>query len=153
MKLHVFYSLHKTIRELPLFFRRFCYFQPLFRGIRERYLFVHMKFCNSITLLGQTWKLWLYWLSIDTPGTAWKVSVIGSFWSVFSRIRTEYGEIHCISPYLIWMRENTDQKNSEYGGFSRSDTVICFSSCKKAKPNDKHFFRSNWFPELCCLLL
>ena len=30
------------------------------------------------------------------------------FWSVFSRIRTEYG------------RENTDQKNSDYGHFSCS---------------------------------
>ena len=42
------------------------------------------------------------------------------FWSAFSRIRTEYGEILSISPYSIRMRENTDQKNSEYGHFSRS---------------------------------
>ena len=36
---------------------------------------------------------------------------IGSFfWSVFSRIRTEYGEIRSISPYLVRIRENTDQK-------------------------------------------
>ena len=35
------------------------------------------------------------------------------FWSVFSRIRTEYGEIRSIrsiSPYSVRMRENTDQK-------------------------------------------
>ena len=32
------------------------------------------------------------------------------FWSVFSRIRTEYGEIRSISPHSIRMRENTDQK-------------------------------------------
>ena len=31
------------------------------------------------------------------------------FWSVFSRIRTEYGEIHPISSCLDRMRENTDQ--------------------------------------------
>ena len=43
------------------------------------------------------------------------------FWSVFSRIRTEYGEISCISPCSARMRENTDNKNSEYGHFSRSD--------------------------------
>ena len=30
------------------------------------------------------------------------------FWSVFSRIRTEYGEIRSITPYSVWMRENTD---------------------------------------------
>ena len=32
------------------------------------------------------------------------------FWSVFSRIRTEYGDILRISPYSVRMRENTDQK-------------------------------------------
>ena len=35
------------------------------------------------------------------------------FRSAFSRIRTEYGEILRISPYLVQMQENTDQNNSE----------------------------------------
>ena len=39
------------------------------------------------------------------------------FWSVFSQIRTEYGEI---LRYSVRMRENTDQKNSKYGHFSHS---------------------------------
>ena len=43
------------------------------------------------------------------------------FRSVFSRIRTECGEMRSISPYSVRMRENTDQKNSEYGHFSCSD--------------------------------
>ena len=42
-------------------------------------------------------------------------------WSAFSRIRTEYGEILRISPYLARMPENADQNNSEYGHFSRSE--------------------------------
>ena len=42
------------------------------------------------------------------------------FWSVFSRIRTEYGEMRSISPYSVRMGENTDQNNSEYGHFLRS---------------------------------
>ena len=42
------------------------------------------------------------------------------FWSVFSRIRSEYGEILGISPYSVRVRENTDQNNSEYGHFLRS---------------------------------
>ena len=42
------------------------------------------------------------------------------FWSLFPRIRTDYGEIWWISPYLVQMRENTDRNNSEYGHFSRS---------------------------------
>ena len=47
-------------------------------------------------------------ISISLP---LKVSVFGVFWSVFSHIRTEYGEIR------IKMRENQDQKNSEHGHF------------------------------------
>ena len=43
------------------------------------------------------------------------------FWSIFSRIRTEYGEIWSISPQSVTMRENTDQNNSKYGNFSCSD--------------------------------
>ena len=46
------------------------------------------------------------------------------FWSVVSRIRTECGEMRSISPYSVRMRENTDQNNSEYGHFSRSDEQI-----------------------------
>ena len=50
------------------------------------------------------------------------------FWSVFSRIWTEYGEIHSISHsislYSIKIRENMDQNKSKYGHFSRSAKVL-----------------------------
>ena len=49
-----------------------------------------------------------------------KCPYVEFFWFVFSRSRTEYGDILSISPYSVQMRENTDQKNSEYGHFSRS---------------------------------
>ena len=39
-----------------------------------------------------------------------RIQIWSFFWSVFSRNRTEYGEILCISPYSVWMRQNTDQK-------------------------------------------
>ena len=43
--------------------------------------------------------------------TAWKVSkYVVFFWSMFSRIRTEYGEILRIFPYSVQMWKNTDQK-------------------------------------------
>ena len=42
------------------------------------------------------------------------------FWSAFSRIQTEHGEILRISPYSVQIQENADQNNSEYGHFSRS---------------------------------
>ena len=38
------------------------------------------------------------------------VKIRSFFWSVFSSIQTEYGEIRSISPYSVRMRENTDQK-------------------------------------------
>ena len=41
--------------------------------------------------------------------------------NVESRIRTEYGDFLCKSPYSVQMRENMDQKNSEYGHFLHSD--------------------------------
>ena len=46
------------------------------------------------------------------------------FCSVFSPIRTEYGETLCISPYSVRMWENTDQKNSEYGLFSLDWAIL-----------------------------
>ena len=36
---------------------------------------------------------------------------------------TEYGEVRSISLHSVRVRENTDQKNSEYGQFSRSRMV------------------------------
>ena len=36
------------------------------------------------------------------------------FWSAFSCIRTEYGEIRSISLDSVWMQENADQNYSEY---------------------------------------
>ena len=42
------------------------------------------------------------------------------FWSAFSRIWTEYGEVLHISPYSVRTQENANQNNSEYGHFSRS---------------------------------
>ena len=50
------------------------------------------------------------------------------FWSVFSRIRTEYREIRSIFLSSVRMRWNTDQKNSGYGHFllsvGQSETLL-----------------------------
>ena len=43
------------------------------------------------------------------------------FWSTFSRIYTEYRKIRSIFPYPIQMWQITDQKNSKYKHFSRSE--------------------------------
>ena len=52
-----------------------------------------------------------------------KCSYSQLFWSVFSHIRTEYGEIFRISPYSVLMQENTEENNSEYGHFLRTARV------------------------------
>ena len=72
------------------------------------------------------------------------------FWSVFSFIRTKYGEILIISPYSVQMHENKGQKNSEYGHFSRSaffyieiwDHFVLSKERRKGKKKEsKTFFK------------
>ena len=53
-----------------------------------------------------------------------KCPYLNFFWSVFSRTRTENGYLRSKTPYSIRMRENTDQKNSKYGHFSRNKVDI-----------------------------
>ena len=53
------------------------------------------------------------------------VQIRSLFWSVFSRIRTEYGEIRSISPYSVRMWENTDQRKLRiYYIFSFLESLI-----------------------------
>ena len=55
------------------------------------------------------------------------------FWSVFSRIRTEYGEIRSVSPYSVRMRENTGQENSEHFFYLFIDIILSQYSEKQLK--------------------
>ena len=55
------------------------------------------------------------------------------FWSRFSRIWTEYGDLKSKHPYSVQMRENTDQKNTEYGHFSRNVFFVLFLELKIIK--------------------
>ena len=56
----------------------------------------------------------------SSPSLRGKFPYSEFFWSVFSRIQIEYGDLLRIFSYSVRMRENTDQKNSEYGHFWRS---------------------------------
>ena len=60
------------------------------------------------------------------------------FWSAFSHVRTEYGEIRSISPYLVRMRENADQNKSECGHFLRS-AKLCY---QLNLPSNKFYWKS-----------
>ena len=50
------------------------------------------------------------------------VQIRSFFWSVFSRIRTEFGEILHISLYSVRIREIRTRKNSVFEHFSRSES-------------------------------
>ena len=66
------------------------------------------------------------------------------FWSAFSRIRTEYGEILYVSPYSIRMWENADQNDSKYGYFLRCVFLLFlsdFSGFKGYKPSVPYLVR------------
>ena len=52
------------------------------------------------------------------------------FWSVFSGIWIELGEIPRIYPYSVGIRENMDHKNSKYGHFLLSAVVRRYSVLK-----------------------
>ena len=57
------------------------------------------------------------------------------FWPTFSCNRNEYGETQ---RYL--MQENTDQNNSKYGLFLRSEYLhICISTLKSLAPRNKKY--------------
>ena len=45
------------------------------------------------------------------------------FWSGFSPILTEYVDLHCKYSYSVQIRENTDQKNLNYGPFLHSECL------------------------------
>ena len=60
------------------------------------------------------------WRTISSNSLRKNCSYSEFFWFIFSRIRTECGDIRCIFQYSVQMRENIDQENSEYGHFSSS---------------------------------
>ena len=65
----------------------------------------------------------LYWVTPITKKESLRKKSPSSelFWSVFSLIGTEYGDLLGKSPYSIRLWENTDQKNSEYGHLLHSE--------------------------------
>ena len=72
---------------------------------------------NVLRILGSGLKLKEWGRKNDISSLREKCPYSELFMSLFSRIRTEYGEIRSISPYSVQMRENTDQNNSEHRHF------------------------------------
>ena len=63
------------------------------------------------------WKNLQIEFNMVTVTLAWKSPYSEFFWSVFSHIRNEYGDLLRKSLYSVQMRENTDQKNPDTATF------------------------------------
>ena len=77
------------------------------------------------------------------------VQIRSFFWSVFSRMRTEYGEIRSISLYSVRMRANTEQKKLRiWTYFTQWYALqnICFLSV--AKILKKYVWSSSYLVEV-----
>ena len=95
-----------------------------------KFLFVSISLFKSAFAGSVVYMLvhFVYYVGILTLVRKWAVSFIlrekssylEIFWSVFSGIWTEYGELFCKSPDSVRIRENKDQKNSKYEHFLRS---------------------------------
>ena len=106
---------------------------PNFSNLHQKFAYVFFKKMENCTLkvTDESPKLSLLVIIIslrrfyDSGQFKWLVSLSKKcpysefFWSVYSRFRTEYREILRISPYSIWMRENTDKKHSMAVSFIR----------------------------------
>ena len=102
-----------------------------------------LKHLNGLLCLQFKWNEWL--LDYDEITLRKKCPYSELFWSAFSCIRAEYGEIRSISPYSVQMRENADQYNSEYGHFLRSISPYSVQKRENADQNNSehgHFLRS-----------
>ena len=78
--------------------------------------------------------------------TAWNMSIFGVFpVCIFPNL-----DLLCKSPYSVQMWKNTDQKNSKYGHFSRSVSLVCNNSCVEPMiriyNNYDHLWISKNFP-------
>ena len=108
---------------LPSFFLSFFYLVLLVMNflrieIVKLMLFIIFTFlsCKNIKVtLNLDYFYWKYTLSLRE-----KCPYSELFWSSFSHIWAEYGEILRIFPYSVRMRENTDLNSSEYGHILRS---------------------------------
>ena len=82
---------------------------------REKIVFLLIGFLLNVdSNIFNLWKFSFIYKNISTDLSDTHcvkyVQIRSFFWSVFSWIRTEYGDIGSTSPYSVRMRENTDQK-------------------------------------------
>ena len=78
-----------------------------------------VSFKDILAFFHLCFPIFMFFFCVGGAGTLREKCLYSEFfWYIFSLIWTEHGEILRISPYPVWMREKTDQKNFEYGHFS-----------------------------------
>ena len=91
-----------------------------------------MSFLQNLTL--KFFIRHLILVTFDTNTDCGKsVQIQTFFWSVFSRIRTEYGEMRSISPYSVQMPENKDHKKNLYLDTFHAALLIVLSNILKGR--------------------
>ena len=95
--------------------------QRFFPGVSNEYKITMarngLSLIATVIILKELWSISRFQGRVALRG---KCPCLELFWTSFSRIWTEHVEIRSISSYLVQMRKNADQNNSEYGHFSRS---------------------------------
>ena len=94
------------------------YLVKYFQGNRVYNLFVDCLLSLTNLLPKIIWYIYVLWTF--STHCARSVRMRSFLWFIFSRIRTECGDLHSKSPYSVQMRENTDQKNLAFGHCSGS---------------------------------
>ena len=99
-------------RLLTRFLIRLCLCKMTIQNLKHLHRYQNIRTSKSCLINGR------HCFSVQFIALHGKCPYSELFWPVFSRIRTEYGEMLRTCPYSVRMRENKVQNNSEYLHFS-----------------------------------
>ena len=114
------------------------------------YFIVDNETCSSTIVFAYYFHMLYQSYSFLEQHCVKSVQIRSFFWYIISRIRTEYGEIRSISPYLARMRENTDQKKLRIWTFFAQCNFSFFYSDVSIYQLEFCFF---FYPWIFCHLL
>ena len=100
-----------------------------FSLLQTKKLFSSVQSCFTLQTRIKTIKCPSVFTSTLVLGTNHCMKIVQtrcSFWSAFSCIRTEYGDLLRKSSYSVQIQENTDQKNYAFGHFTQRELFQIF---------------------------
>ena len=116
------YVLLKTIKQFPINFLKFYLFRNSLSMVANQIKENQIKSSHKSKKVLSP-KYFSLPTTFDPAITLRKKCLYSEFfWSPFSRIQTQYGDLQSKFTFSVQMRENADQKSFEYGHFSRSVT-------------------------------